>query len=122
MVNRRISDDAKRITLRLKAPLRDSDNKICQLVDFSLSTLHRTLRQKHATGDVTKTLAIGRGHPRKLIHSDCLYLLRLARHKPTLFLDEYSHRFEEYRDLPVSLATIHASFKCVGLNIKRVQM
>ncbi|KAG2369295.1 hypothetical protein BDR07DRAFT_1389233 [Suillus spraguei] len=107
MVNCCISDDAKHITLRLEAPRRDSDDEICQL---------------YATGDVTKTLAIGRGRPRKLIHSDCLYLLRLARHKPTLFLDEYSHRLEEYRDLPVSLATIHASFKCVGLNIKRVQM
>ncbi|KAG2113832.1 uncharacterized protein F5147DRAFT_552923, partial [Suillus discolor] len=77
--------------------------------------------RNRATGDVTKKLAIGRGRPRKLIHSDCLYLLCLARHKPTLFLDEYSCRLEEYRDLPVSLATIHALFKCAGLNVKRVQ-
>ncbi|KAG1875975.1 hypothetical protein C8R48DRAFT_768823 [Suillus tomentosus] len=121
MVNCHISDDVKRIALRLKNRRRDSDHEICQLVDFSLSTLYRTLCRNRATGDVTKKLTIGRGRPRKLIHSDCLYLLRLACHKPTLFLDEYSCCLEEYRDLPVSLATIHASFKRAGLNVKQVQ-
>ncbi|KAG2070382.1 hypothetical protein BDR04DRAFT_1018992, partial [Suillus decipiens] len=48
-------------------------------------------------------------------------LLCFAHYKPTLFLDGYSHCLEEYHDLPVSLAIIHASFKCVGLNIKWVQ-
>jgi len=121
MVNRRISDDAKRIAMRLKARGRDSDHEICNLVNFSLSTLHRTLRRNRATGDVAKKAAIGRGHPRKLIYADCSYLLRLARHKPTLFLDEYCRRLEYYRDLPVSLATIHLSFKRAGINVKRVQ-
>ncbi|KAG1887973.1 uncharacterized protein F5891DRAFT_897680, partial [Suillus fuscotomentosus] len=115
------SNDAKRIALQLKNQRRDSNHEICQLVDFSLSTLYRILCRNCAIGDVTKKLAIGRGCPRKLIHSDCLYLLRLAHHKPTLFLDEYSCHLEEYRDLPVSLATIHASFKHAGLNVKWVQ-
>ncbi|KAG1739057.1 hypothetical protein EDB19DRAFT_1635993, partial [Suillus lakei] len=99
----------------------DSDHEICQLVDFSLSTLNCTLQQKCATGDVKKKIAIRHGCPHKLTHSDSLYLLWLAHHKPTLFFDEYSCHLKEYCDLPVSLATIHASFKCAGLNIKWVQ-
>ncbi|KAG1752779.1 hypothetical protein EDB19DRAFT_1613496, partial [Suillus lakei] len=95
--------------------------EICQLVDFLLSTLNHTLQQRCATGDVMKKIAIRRGRPRKLTHSDSLYLLWLACHKPTLFLDEYSCHLEEYCDLPVSLATIHASFKHAGLNVKQVQ-
>jgi hypothetical protein len=43
------------------------------------------------TGSVAKAQVIGRGWPQKLIHPDCRYLLSLAHHKPTLFLDEYAH-------------------------------
>jgi transposase len=120
MVNRRISDDLKRAALRLRAR-GDSDLEICRVVDFSLSTLKRTARRHRLTGSVAKAEAIGRGRPRKLMFRDCQYLLALARHKPTLFLDEYRRRLDEYRLLPVSMSTIHMSFRRAGLSVKRVQ-
>ena len=55
------------------------------------------------------------------MRQDCDYLLRLAWHKPTLFLDEYSKSLEQFRSLSVSLATIHWSFEHAGLNVKHVQ-
>ncbi|KIJ17292.1 hypothetical protein PAXINDRAFT_59616, partial [Paxillus involutus ATCC 200175] len=116
-----ISDDLKRAALRLKACGRDSDDKICRIADLSKSTLYRTLCRCQATGDVTKAVAIGCGRPQKLIQLDCNYLLCLACHKPTLFLDEYTHHLEEYCHLPVSLATVYQSFKQAGLSVKQVQ-
>ncbi|KIK91969.1 hypothetical protein PAXRUDRAFT_148333, partial [Paxillus rubicundulus Ve08.2h10] len=59
--------------------------------------------------------------PHKIIQLDCQYLLHLARHKPTMFLDEYARQLEEFHHLPVSLATLHQSFKRAGLNVKCVQ-
>jgi hypothetical protein len=56
-----------------------------------------------------------------LLHADAAYLLRLAQHKPTVFLDEYACRLIEFRHLPASLATIHRTFERAGLSVKRVQ-
>jgi transposase len=121
MVNRTISSDLKRAALRLKDRGRDSDDEICRITGISLSTLYRAQRRHNLTGDVTNALAIGRGRPRKLMHVDCQYLIHLARHKPTLFLDEYNQRLARYRYLPTSLATIHRTLTRAGLSLKHVQ-
>lgn len=121
MVNRKISDDLKEAALRLQQRGRDTTEEILSIVGFSKSTLYRTERRKNLTGSVAKAQVLGRGRPRKLIHADAEYLLRLARHKPTLFLDEYRDRLERYRHLPASMATIHRTFKRARLSVKRVQ-
>jgi hypothetical protein len=56
-----------------------------------------------------------------LLHADAAYLLQLAQHKPTVFLDEYARRLIEFRHLPASLATIHRTFERAGLSVKQVQ-
>lgn len=121
MVNRRISDDLKMAALRLKARGRDSIEEILQIVGFSRRTFERARRRYHHTGTVTKAEAIGRGRPRKALHADIQYLLRLAHHKPTLFLDEYQNRLKEHRLLCLSMATIHLQLQQAGLSVKRVQ-
>jgi transposase len=121
MGNRKISDDAKVISLRLRARGLDSRREILKIVGFSQATYYRTILHKEATGSVSKAKVLGRGRPRRLLHSDSQYLVRLARHKPTLFLDEYADRLRRYRFLPVSLATIHRAFKHAGLSVKRAQ-
>ena len=121
MGNRRISDDLKEAALRLQ----DDGHSTAYIKritgGISKSTLNRTRKRKHITGSVAKAQAIGRGRPRSLLKTDADYLLRLARHKPTLFLDEYTRRLELYRYLPVSLATIHRTFERANLHVKRVQ-
>lgn len=57
-----------------------------------------------------------RGHD-----ADVQYLLRLAHHKPTLFLDEYQQRLKTYHLLSLSMATIHRELQRAGLSVKRVQ-
>ena len=121
MVYRKISDDLKEAALRLYARGRDNVHQIAAITGFSIRTFYRARRQKHQTGSVAKQAAIGRGRPRTLLRRDCDYLLRLARYKPTLFLDEYSQRLEQYRALSVSLATIHRSLERAGLNVKHVK-
>jgi transposase len=120
MGNRKISDDLKEASLRMKARLY-SDEEVLAIVGFSRSTLKRAARRKALTGSVARKQAIGRGRPRILALSDCQYLLKLARFKPTMFLDEYARRLEEGRFLDALLATIHRTLARAGLNIKRVQ-
>ena len=121
MVYRHISDDLKEAAIRLRNQGQDTNHEIKEITSFSTRTLTRAIRCKQLTGSVAKAQAIGRGRPRSLMRRDCDYLLRLAWHKPTLFLDEYSKRLEQFRSLSVSLATIHWSFKHTGLNVKHVQ-
>jgi transposase len=121
MGNRQISYDLKRAALRLRARGRDSTSQITQICGFSRSTFFRTLQRQRLTGDITRAAAVGRGRPRALLHTDCHYLIQLAHHKPTLFLDEYANRLERYHVLPTSLTTIHRSFQRAGLNVKHVQ-
>jgi transposase len=121
MVYRHISDDLKEAAIRLKNRGRDTDHEIREITGFSTKTLHRAIRRKHATGSVAKAQAIGRGRPRSLLRRDCDYLLQLARYKPTLFLDEYSRRLEQFRQLSVSMTTIHRTLERAGLNVKHVQ-
>jgi hypothetical protein len=88
---------------------------------ISKSMLYWAQKRKHITGSVAKAQAIGHGHPRSLLKTDTDYLLHLARHKPTLFLDEYAGCLELYWYLPISLAMIHCTFECAGLHVKHVQ-
>jgi hypothetical protein len=53
--------------------------------------------------------------------NDSIYLLRLARHSPCTFLDEYQRFLEKYRHLPVSISTVHRTFERAGLSVKCVQ-
>lgn len=121
MGNRRISDDLKEAALRLQDRGRDSTREILKIVAFSRSTLHRTRKRKVLTGHVTKAVAHGRGRPRTLAEQDADYLVRLARHKPTTFLDEYRERLERYRHLPASLSTIHRTFTRNRMSLKKIQ-
>lgn len=120
MGNRRISDDLKEAALRLKAH-GDSDSEITRITGFSQRTLYRIQLRKQQTGSVTKALAIGRGRRHSLAQADANYLLGLARHKPTMFLDEYRQRLEKYCILRISMATIHRTFQRARLSVKRVQ-
>ncbi|KAJ7901531.1 hypothetical protein B0H13DRAFT_1621909, partial [Mycena leptocephala] len=117
MSNRRISDDLKGLEDRG----RDSTKDILKIAQFSRSTLIRARKRKHLTGSVAKAQAIGRGRPRTLAQTDADYLVRLARHNPTMFLDEYKDRLERYRYFPVSLSTIHRTFIRARMNLKAVQ-
>lgn len=121
MVYQKISDDLKEAALQLAACGRDSVYDIVAVTGFSKWTFYRIHQHKQNTGSVVKEGAIGRGQPRTLLRHDCNYLLRLARHKPTLFLDEYSRHLEQYRELSVSLATIHRTLERAGLNVKHIQ-
>jgi len=121
MVYRHISDDLKEAAIRLKNRGYDTNHEIRQITGFSTKTLNWAIQRKQATGSVAKAQAIGHGHPRSLLRCDCDYLLRLARYKPTLFLDEYSRRLEKFCEISVSMTTIHRSLERAGLNVKRVQ-
>lgn len=120
MVNRRISDDLKMVALRLRAR-GDTISQILSIVKFSRKSFYRISNRFHMHGTVTKAQAIGRGRPRKISHPDAQYLVRLTRHNPTLFLDEYQRRLENFRLLPVHITTIHRALERAGLNVKRVQ-
>ncbi|TFK68880.1 hypothetical protein BDN72DRAFT_870819 [Pluteus cervinus] len=118
MGNRRISNDLKGAAVRLKNRGRDTDEETTKIVGFSVRTVYRTLRQKRLTGSVAKAQAIRRGRPRTLAQADADYLVALACHKPTLFLDEYRGRLERYRALSVSMTTIHRTFLRAKLSLK----
>jgi len=107
--------------LRLKARGRDMLTEILKIIRFSRKTFYNVQRRYHAVGTVAKALAIGRGRPWKALQDDVGYLIRLAHHKPVLFLDEYRQRLEEYRHLSVSMTTIHRELARAGLNVKCVQ-
>ena len=121
IVNRQISDDFKMAALRLKAHGRDSVWEILQIVQFSRKTFNQAQRRYHLTGTVAKAQVISRGWPWKALHEDVQYLIRLAHHKPTLFLDEYQQRLKVYWLLSLSMATIHHEFQQAGLSIKWFQ-
>lgn len=121
MVYQRISSDNKETALRLKKRGKDTISEILHMVNFSESTFYRAQCRKQLTGSVSNTPALGRGRPRLLLYNDTHYLLSLAHHKPTLFLDKYAKRLNHYRFLPASLATIHREFICAGLSVKHCQ-
>src|ERR1700690_3055946 len=120
MANRKISDDLKAAALRLHAR-GDSAKEITRITNFSLSTLARLRRRFRLTGSISRAVAIGRGRPRLLLMADSNYLIRLACHNPTVFLDEYSKRLKHWRHLPASPTTIHRSFARAALRVKQVQ-
>jgi transposase len=121
MGNRRISIDAKCIGLRLLARKRDTRKEIAEICDFSERTLYRARKRFRDTGSVAKACVINPGRPRLLQTADANFLLHLAKHKPTLFLDEYSRYLDKHRHLPVSMSTVHRTFERAGLNVKHVQ-
>ena len=121
MVYQKISDDLKETALWLMACGCDTVHDIAAVTGFSVWTLYCAHHWKLPTGSVAKAEAIGLGQPRTLARRDCDYLLRLAWHKPTLFLDEYSQQLEQHHELSVSLATIHQTLEHARLNIKHVQ-
>jgi transposase len=120
MGNRKISDDLKLAALRLRA-CRDSDKEVGRIMGISLSTLSRIRHRYHLTGSVSCAPPVNKGRPRRLLSVDVRYLISLARHNPTLFLDEYSKRLRQWRYLPASLSTIHLTFERAGLRVKQVQ-
>jgi hypothetical protein len=96
MGNHRISDDLKEAALRLQDD-GHSTAYIKQIAgSISKSMLYCAQKRKHTTGSVAKAQAIGHSRPRSLLKTDADYLLHLAQHKPTLFLDKYTHRLELY--------------------------
>ena len=120
MGRRQISQDLKAAALRLCAR-GDSDQEIIWICNFSLSTLTRIRRRHHRTGSTAHDPAIRPGRPRVLVQADSDFLIALARHNPTLFLDEYAKRLATLRHLPASLSTLHRSFIRAGLRLKQVQ-
>ncbi|KAJ7939025.1 hypothetical protein B0H13DRAFT_1587376 [Mycena leptocephala] len=121
MPNCRISDDLKDAALRLEDRGHDSTSEILDIVGFSRSTLYHTRKRKILTGGVAKAAAHGRGRPRTPVEQDADYLVRLAKHKPTLFLVEYYRRLKRYRYLPTSISTIHRTFKRARMSLKQIQ-
>jgi transposase len=121
MGNRHISNDLKMAALRLSARGRDTMSEILDIVRFSRRTFYRVKERYRRFNTVAKAQAIGKGRPRKAMPGDIRYLIRLAHHKPTLFLDEYQSRLDRYRLLVLSMTTIHRELRRAGLSIKRVQ-
>ncbi|PBL04472.1 hypothetical protein ARMGADRAFT_911870 [Armillaria gallica] len=119
MVYRNISDDLKQTALRMRVR-GDSPEEILCMTRFSLSTLYCTQRRFRLTGDVAKEPALGRGRPQKLLAADIAYLLSLAWHNPSKFLDEYQERLRRYHNITVCLATIHHAFEAAGYSIKKI--
>lgn len=109
MPNCRISDDLKEAALRMKG---NGYNlvEIRNITQFSASTFYQSQRCKQLTGSVAKKQAVGRGRLRLLATQDSHYLLALACHKPTMFLDEYAKHLKEDRLVDTSLSTIHCTF------------
>ncbi|KAJ7731649.1 hypothetical protein B0H16DRAFT_1260739, partial [Mycena metata] len=120
MVNRRIHNASKDIALRLLARRRDT-REIAKICDFSTRTLARTIKRHRMTGSVAKAAVLGAGRPRLINSKDATVLLRLAKHRPSTFLDEYQRYLHTHRHLPVSIATVHRTFERAGLSVKRVQ-
>ncbi|KAJ3513070.1 hypothetical protein NMY22_g15151 [Coprinellus aureogranulatus] len=93
---RKISDDLKEAMLRYRAHGASIED-VTAIGGFSERTFWRALRRKRLTGSAAPKVAIGRGRPRKLVDADIRYLIRLARHKPTMFIDEYNARLLQFR-------------------------
>jgi transposase len=100
---------------------RDTDEEIKQVCQFSIRTLQRAHKRLRETRTAAHAPAVGRGWPRSYVAKDAEYLLNLARHKPTRFLDEYCNWLDQNRHLPLSVTTVHRIFKRGGLRVKQVQ-
>ncbi|PPQ83379.1 hypothetical protein CVT24_001450 [Panaeolus cyanescens] len=120
MVYRKISTDLKEAALKLKAQGRDTLEEIREITGISLRTLYRAQQQKQLTGSAAPALPIGCGRPQTLLRRDAEYLLSLAQHRPTLFLNEYAKRVEVNCEISVSITTIHRTLERAGLNVKHI--
>jgi transposase len=121
MVFRKISDNLKEAAVRLKERGQDTDQEISEITGMSIQSVYRARERKRLTGSVAPAPAIGRGRPRSLTREDSDFLLQLARYKPSMFLDEYMSKLNEYRHLSASISTIHRTFERAGLSVKRIQ-
>ncbi|EIM83126.1 uncharacterized protein STEHIDRAFT_42801, partial [Stereum hirsutum FP-91666 SS1] len=117
----RYSADLKMVAVRLRHRGRDSVKDIIKITTMSRPTLFRTWRKHRLTGSVTNRQPVGQGRPRSVLFRDAEYLLCLARHRPTSFLDEYCQRLHSDRYLPIHFTTIHRFFTRAGLSVKHVQ-
>ncbi|KAJ7933325.1 hypothetical protein B0H13DRAFT_1856348 [Mycena leptocephala] len=81
MVNKKTSDDAKRIGLRLLSRGRDSRQEVAEICGMSTRTLFRAAKRFRETGSVAKAAVLGTGRPRSLRNAD-------ARPMPTIFFAE----------------------------------
>jgi len=106
MGNCHISDDLKEASLHMKARAYLT-KEILAITAISRSTFQQVQQRKRLTSSIAKAQAICQGRPRTLDHQDIQYLLTLARHKPTLFLDEYTDHLADGHFLTVSMSTIH---------------
>lgn len=117
----RYSEDLKMAAVRLRHRGRDSVKDIIHITTMSRPTLFRTWRKHRLTRSVAHKQPIGAGRQRSVLFRDAEYLLRLARHSPTTFLDEYCRRLHSDRYLPIHFTTIHRFFVRAGLRVKHVQ-
>ncbi|KAJ7578286.1 hypothetical protein C8J56DRAFT_722140, partial [Mycena floridula] len=117
----RFSEDNKMTAIRLCARGCDSVKEISNLTGISFSHLYLVFRRFRRTGSVKKLNPLPAGRPRLLVNQDVQFLLRLARYRPTLFLDEYCKLLTQKRTISVSLSTLHCTFERAGLSVKRVQ-
>ena len=120
MGRRKISNDLKAAALRLW-DRGDFVKEISRITGFSVSTLSCLRRHHCLTGEIYQSPTISPGRPRRLLTADIRYLVALAHHNPTLFLDEYTKRLQKWRFLPMTLSTIHRSLERAGLTVKHVQ-
>ena len=116
-----ISNDNKMTAVRLNAWGFDHPRDISKLTNTSIPHLYKIWAQHSHSGTVVKTSVLAPGHPRLLTQKDTLYLLVLARYKPTRFLDKYIKLLERNWFLAVSTSTIHCTFERAGLSVKHVQ-
>ncbi|KAK0470459.1 uncharacterized protein EV420DRAFT_1258601 [Desarmillaria tabescens] len=98
----------------------DPAEEILCMTGFSLSTLYRTQCHFQLTGDVAKEQALSCGHPQKLLAADIAYLLSLAQHNPSKFLNEYQERLQCYCNITVCLTTIHHAFEDASYSVKKI--
>ncbi|KAF6751580.1 hypothetical protein DFP72DRAFT_759499, partial [Ephemerocybe angulata] len=87
-----ISTDLKEAMLRLKSRKVVTLDDIERIGQLSTRTLYRAQRLYRLTGSASPPPAVGRGRPRTLLQADCDYLVQLARHSPSTFLDKYRDR------------------------------
>jgi transposase len=120
MVNHKISNNTKCIGLCLFTRRCDTQDEIAEICDFSARTLYHTRKRYRQTGGIARACRQNPGHLQILTVSYANYMLQLAKHKPTTFLDEYQHYMEKYCHLPVSITTIHQTFERAGLNVEQV--
>lgn len=118
---RKHTDDNRLTAMRLADRGLDDTDEICRLTDIPRSTFYDTRRRYLRTGRVSVKEALLRGRPRSTTYRDTFFLLKLAKHNPTRFLDEYAQLLERSRLLSISISTVHRCLARAGLVVKQAQ-